>query len=195
MSDSSESKISQAEIDDLFRAIGAMTDEELRNRLDGKDEDVKFTIRKNIAQKGLADRLLKTGWITVKQKREIEIMRDLFAQLSQAEIDDLFRAIGGAITHEELQNRLDGKDEDAKFNIRKNIAEKGVAERLLTAKWITPKQKEDIDFVDTTIRNAWWPAPGGGKRRYSTRSKKYKKSNKRSKRTRTLRRKRYSRKS
>jgi hypothetical protein len=117
------------------------------------------------------------------------------SKLSQAEIDDLFRGIGGAKTDKELRNILNGKDEDVKFTIRKNIAEKGVAERLLKIGWITPKQKEDIDFVDTTIRNAWRPEPGGGKRRYSTRSKKYKKSNKRSKRTRTLRRKRYSRKS
>ena len=113
--------------------------------------------------------------------------------IPQAEIDDLFRGIGGTMKVEELRNRLDGKDEDVKFNIQQKIAQKELAGRLLTAGWITPEQKKKIDDVAKILKDARYI--GGGKRRYSTRSKKYKKSNKRSKRTRTLRRKRYSRKS
>ena len=124
----------------------------------------------------------------------IEIMSDSSeTKISQAEIDDLFRGIGGAMTDEELRKILNGTDEDVKFTIRKNIAQKGLADRLLKTGWITPEQKEKIDDVAIILKNMGYI--GGGKRRYSTRSKKYKKSNKRSKRTRTLRRKRYSRKS
>lgn len=113
-------------------------------------------------------------------------------EITQREINDLFRELGGYMTPEELRKRLDGDGDDddkhVQFITRKFIIEKRLTDRLLTAGWITPEQKYEIDFVAKTLKL-------GGKRRYSTRSKKYKKNNKRSKRTRTLRSKRYSRKS
>ena len=127
------------------------------------------------------------------RKREItqpEITQPEITQreITQREINDLYRDLGGYMTPEELHNRLDGDDKHVQFTTRKFIIDKGLTDRLLTAGWITPEQKYEIDFVAKTLKL-------GGKRRYSTRSKKYKKNNKRSKRTRTLRSKRYSRKS
>ncbi len=110
-------------------------------------------------------------------------------EITQAETNDLFRELGGYMTPEELRKRLDGDDEDVKFTTRKFIFDKGLTDRLLTAGWITEDQKTLIVDLGKILQKS------GGKRRYSTRSKKYKKNNKRSKRTRTLRSKRYSRKS
>ena len=190
MGDSRKREITQAEINDLFRDLGSyMTPEELRKRLDGDDEDVKFTTRKFIIDKGLTDRLLTAGWITEDQKNAI--MGDSSKTvITQREINDLFRDLGAYMTPEELGKRLDGTDEDVQFTTRKFIIDKGLTDRLFALKWITEDQKNDIVDLGKILL-----PKSGGKRRYSTRSKKYKKNNKRSKRTRTLRSKRYSRKS
>ena len=103
-------------------------------------------------------------------------------------IDDLHRDLGGATNQEQLQTKLSSSDKNVKRSIQEYIVRKRLLERLSDENWITPEQYDEIKGIAETLGY-------GGKRRYSTRSKKYKKSNKRSKRTRTLRRKRYSRKS
>ena len=115
----------------------------------------------------------------------------------QMDLDEMFRDLGSATGKEALQIRLKTSDKDELATLHRYIANQtGLTDSLLTAGWITPEQKQDIVFVADTLRKSGYgPYRLGGKRRYSTRSKKYKKSNKRSKRTRTLRRKRYSRKS
>ena len=106
----------------------------------------------------------------------------------RAEIEYLYEHLGN-VTKDNLKIKFNTYNDDDLATLHRNIAkQKGLADRLFKARWITKKQKDDINFVAETLKY-------GGKRRYSTRSKKYKKSNKRSKRTRTLRRKRYSRKS
>jgi hypothetical protein len=96
----------------------------------------------------------------------------------------------GNVTKENLQSKLKTSNDDELATLHRFIAkQKGLADRLFKARWITSKQKDEINFVAENLPKY------GGKRRCSTRSKKYNKSNKRSKRTRTLRRKRYSRKS
>ena len=112
-------------------------------------------------------------------------------KISQDEIDYFYEHLGSATDQKALQTKLGTSNEGELFTIQNHIIETpGLAQKLLTAGWITKKQKDAIDQV-ANFQNK----TAGGKRRYSTRSKKYKKSNKRSKRTRTLRRKRYSRKS
>ena len=114
--------------------------------------------------------------------------RNATPEISQAENNELYHMVGN-VTKENLEIKFKTYNEDELATLHRYIAnKKGLADRLFKARWITKKQKDDINFVATTLGY-------GGKRRYSTRSKKYKKSNKRSKRTRTLRRKRYSRKS
>ena len=108
-------------------------------------------------------------------------------------IDDLHRDLGGRTNKDQLQTKLSSSDKNVKRTIQEYIAKKGLTQRLLDEKWITPDQYDEIKVLAKILKDAGYG--GGGKRRYSTRSKKYKKSNKRSKRTRTLRRKRYSRKS
>jgi hypothetical protein len=108
----------------------------------------------------------------------------------RAEIEYLYEHLGN-VTKENLKIKLETYNGGDLFAIQNHIINTpGLAQRLLKAGWITKKQKDDIDQVAKFQHKT-----AGGKRRYSTRSKKYKKSNKRSKRTRTLRRKRYSRKS
>jgi hypothetical protein len=110
--------------------------------------------------------------------------------LTQYDLDYMYEGLGSATDKDQLQLKLKDYNPDELNNLYSYIGKQpGLADKLVKNEWITPVQKKEIDFVAAnTLRF-------GGKRRYSTRSKKYKKSNKRSKRTRTLRRKRYSRKS
>jgi hypothetical protein len=111
------------------------------------------------------------------------------SEIPRIDIDTLHRDLG--TTQENIQLKLKGSAHD-KYTARKHINDKRLTDRLLEAGWITPEQKEKIVKLNKTLKSN---SRSGGKRRCSTRSKKYKKNNKRSKRTRTLRRKRYSRKS
>lgn len=111
-------------------------------------------------------------------------------RIPRIDIDTLHRDLG--TTREILQNKLLKGSDHTKYTTRSHIIYKGLAKRLLEAGWIEEKQKKEIDDLAKTLKSI---SKSGGKRRCSTRSKKYKKNNKRSKRTRTLRRKRYSRKS
>jgi hypothetical protein len=111
--------------------------------------------------------------------------------LTQHDINYMYDRLGGATNKDQLQLKLKNYDADKLDNLYRYIAKtQGLTEMLVKYEWITSAQKKEIDDHAKTP-----PKNKGGKRRYSTRSKKYKKSNKRSKRTRTLRRKRYSRKS
>ena len=113
----------------------------------------------------------------------------------QMDLDEMFRDLGSATAKEALETKLKTYNKDDLATLHRYIAKrKGLTDSLLTAGWITPEQKKEIDDVAIILKDGRIYG-FGGKRRYSTRSKKYKKSNKRSKRTRTLRRKRYSRKS